>query len=257
MSRSAPMDGELRAAPQPGRKFVPFMRDYQRLRDLAISPAFWIPICAAGSLIVIALGFVVHTHSVLPVDVNFTTAVQQVHIVAFQRLMILISTFGYPPWAEIIEAVAIVALLLLRRPLEALFLALTLLVDGLAALVKIIVARPRPSPKDVLVLLRLGSYSYPSGHVVHYTIFYGFLIVVLVVCWRSSWWRTTLIAICAALIALVGLSRIYLGEHWLSDVVAGYLLAGVCLVALVAAYRRFRGEDSLTSPQPAQGDSAP
>ncbi|MGH2484427.1 MAG: phosphatase PAP2 family protein, partial [Ktedonobacterales bacterium] len=183
----------------------------------------WVPLSVVALLIFALLGFAAHTHSVLPGDVGFTTGLQRIHAGAFQRLMVLVSKPGYPPWAEIIEAAGIVALLLSRRRLEALFLTLTLLADGAAALIKVIVARPRPSPQLVEVLLRLGSFSFPSGHVVHYTVFYGFLAFVLVMWWRSSWPRNIMLAICVALIALVGFSRIYLGEHWLTDVIGGYL----------------------------------
>lgn len=221
---------------------------------LAMSPQLWIPVCAAASLVVIVLALFVRAHPVLAVDVNFTIAAQSIHLQGFQGLMIFISALGYPPWSEIIEAVALVVLLLLRRPMETLFLALTLLADGVAALIKVAVARPRPSVKQVEVLLRLGSFSFPSGHVVHYTVFFGFLIVILLTCWRSSWWRNGLIACCVALIALVGLSRIYLGEHWLTDVAAGYLIGGVFVVALVAVYRRVRNHSPRsTTPAPSAG----
>lgn len=220
--------------------------------SLAASPRFWVPLSLVATLVAIVLGIIAHTHPVLGVDVNFTNTVQLLHIAVFQRLMIFISALGYPPWAEIIEAVALVVLILIRRRLEALFLALTLLADGAAALIKVVVARPRPSSKQVEVLLRLGSFSFPSGHVVHFTVFYGFLAIALVTCWRSSWWRNSLIACCLALIALVGLSRIYLGEHWLTDVIAGYLIGGVFLVALVAVYRWMRRSRS-GSPALARG----
>jgi undecaprenyl-diphosphatase len=200
----------------------------------------WASLCVVALLLVALLGFAAHTHSVLPGDVGFTTGLQRIHSAAFHRLMVLVSQPGYPPWAEIIEAVGIVALVLLRRRLEALFLALTLLADGGAALIKVIVARPRPSPKLVEVLLRLGSFSFPSGHVVHYTVFYGFLAFVLLMYWRSSWPRNLVVAICVALICLVGFSRIYLGEHWLTDVIGGYLFGGAFLVALIAVYLRVR-----------------
>ena len=211
------------------------------------TPRLVVPLCSVAVLVLLVLAFMAHTHPVLPSDVAFTSDVQKLHSVALQRLMIFVSSLGYPPWAEVIEVAAVVALLLARRPLESLFLALTLLADGGSALMKIIVARPRPSPKQVEVLLRLGSFSFPSGHVVHYTVFYGFLAVALAACWRSSWLRNALIASCIALVSLVGLSRIYLGEHWLTDVIAGYLFGGVFLVVLVFVYRRVRDRQRIHS----------
>lgn len=208
----------------------------------------WVPLCIVALLIVALLGAAAHTHPVLPGDVGFTTGLQRIHSGAFQRLMIFVSKPGYPPWAEIIEAAGIIALLLWRRRLEALFLALTLLADGGAALIKVIVARPRPSPQLVEVLLRLGSFSFPSGHVVHYTVFYGFLAFVLLRCWRASWPRNLLVAVCVAFIGLVGFSRIYLGEHWLTDVIGGYLFGGAFLVVLIAVYQRMRAHPGSHAP---------
>src|SRR5262249_21174096 len=117
-----------------------------------------------------------------------------------------------------------------------LFTLLTLLADALGGLIKQIVGRQRPLPAQVHVVQVLQSPSFPSGHVLHYTVFYGFLAFVLATSFRPSWPRNVLIAVCLALIALVGPSRVYLGEHWLSDVVGGYLIGALFLVPLIALY---------------------
>jgi len=67
-------------------------------------------------------------------------------------------------------------------------------------------------------------------------VFFGFT---LFLAWRylqPGWLRGLLIATLAALIVLVGFSRIYLGAHWLSDVVAGYLLGGLILWVGIEVY---------------------
>ncbi|PKQ18857.1 MAG: phosphoesterase PA-phosphatase [Actinobacteria bacterium HGW-Actinobacteria-8] len=107
----------------------------------------------------------------------------------------------------------------------------------IAVVVKIIVARPRPAT-DLQVIPGLeSSYSFPSGHTA------GAATLVLVTAyllWRHrrggralAWW----LAASAAIIALVGVSRLYLGYHFVTDVLAGACLGVVTLGLVVAASR--------------------
>ena len=100
--------------------------------------------------------------------------------------------------------------------------------------------RARPTFDEPL--LTLASYSFPSGHVAASTIFYG-----LVVAWtfaRTSrpLWRALAVAGALAMIALVAFTRMYLGLHYLSDVVAafaeGVAWLAICLGALAAYWHR-------------------
>jgi undecaprenyl-diphosphatase len=77
----------------------------------------------------------------------------------------------------------------------------------------------RQRPHFVDPLLTLTTYSFPSGHTLMATVFYGTLCVLIAshVRWR---WRALAIAVTSFMILLVGVSRIYLGAHYLSDVLA-------------------------------------
>jgi membrane-associated phospholipid phosphatase len=182
--------------------------------------------------------------ALLPVDVAIAQQVQQTRSFdAFLLpLMILVSAPGYYPWTVILWVVAIVLLLVRRQRVGAVLVALTTLAAGLAELVKLIIARPRPTADLVEVYRELSGYSFPSGHVVHYVAFYGILGFLA---WRglgaspppSAAARLAmelLLIVCCALIVLVGPSRVVLGAHWPSDVIAGYLFGSACLVLIVA-----------------------
>jgi undecaprenyl-diphosphatase len=124
----------------------------------------------------------------------------------------------------------------IRLRLEALFVVVSLLADALGAVLKVLVGRHRPQPDLVHVVQHLSDGSFPSGHTLHYTVFYGFLIFIVATNFRPSWPRTVALILLAIPIALVGVSRVYLGEHWVTDVVGGYLIGALCLVLLIYGY---------------------
>ncbi len=112
-------------------------------------------------------------------------------------------------------------------------------------LLKEIFLRARPSFSDPI--LTLTTYSFPSGHVVGATLFYGVLAAIIVASLRS-WSRRVLVVMCAgALVILVGITRVYLGVHYFSDVVAAAAWSTawlvLCLIAMDALRRRRAGRD--------------
>jgi membrane-associated phospholipid phosphatase len=104
--------------------------------------------------------------------------------------------------------------------------------------VKALVDRPRPSADLVHVVNQLKDYSFPSGHVMWFTTFGGFLLFLLFTLIKPSWWRTLLLVVLGGMVALIGLSRIYEGQHWASDVIAAYLLGSIWLSLTIVIYRR-------------------
>ena len=108
----------------------------------------------------------------------------------------------------------------------------------LSTLIKAGIRRPRPLPPEVRVVVApLGGTSFPSGHVLTYVGFYGFLGFLLAEHLRDGALRNASVASIAGLLAIVGPSRIQQGHHWTTDVVASYLLGTAYLFALVELYR--------------------
>lgn len=87
--------------------------------------------------------------------------------------------------------------------------------------------RARPTIEHMVVVKTL---SYPSGHAMSAMAFYGFLIYLVFQIKMSKWLRIFLTALFSALIFFIGLSRIYLGVHFPSDVVGGFM-AGLIWIA--------------------------
>lgn len=93
---------------------------------------------------------------------------------------------------------------------------------GLNPLVKNIVQRSRPD--EELRLVQEASYSFPSGHAFASMVAFGCVILLLLLFLKPSAFRGVLIVLSFATILLIGFSRIFLGVHYLSDVVAGFSL---------------------------------
>jgi len=88
--------------------------------------------------------------------------------------------------------------------------------------------RSRPHFDDALVTI--GTYSFPSGHTAAATIFYGTLAAFLVTRYRAPRIRVAIVLVAVAMVVLVAISRMYLGAHYLSDVVAAAASSTVWLV---------------------------
>lgn len=101
------------------------------------------------------------------------------------------------------------------------------------ALLKADFHRPRPAFADPVVPLASG-YSFPSGHATASMAVFAAIAFVLAMQLRSPGHRIAAVAVAAILVAAIGFSRLYLGEHFLSDVLAGYCvgLAWVCVCIL-------------------------
>lgn len=99
----------------------------------------------------------------------------------------------------------------------------------------------RTRPMDALILAQESGYSFPSGHTMAATCFYGFIVLLLLRQRPLQLWQRLLAAALSAMVLLVGISRIYLGVHYFSDVLAGFLVSIAYLIAyssLVNAYLR-------------------
>jgi undecaprenyl-diphosphatase len=107
-----------------------------------------------------------------------------------------------------------------ERPAACLLLAGSLSAEAVVQLLKVLIHRPRP--ELFFGLLPAETYSFPSGHAFVPAVFFGILAGILA---AGARWRAAVVAVAAFL----GFSRVYLGYHYPSDVVAGWALAVVWL----------------------------
>lgn len=130
-----------------------------------------------------------------------------------------------------VTAGALVALAALRhwRGAAALLLAVvTTQATVMAA--KALMARPRPD--DAIAVADPSGWSFPSGHSASAVALYVMLALIATTIWRRQQLRPALaFAIAGTIVVLVGLSRVYLGAHYPTDVLAGWLTGGIVVVA--------------------------
>ncbi|MCA1655890.1 MAG: phosphatase PAP2 family protein [Pseudonocardiaceae bacterium] len=155
------------------------------------------------------------------------------------EVMVNASRLGSTP--SLVVIALLVATLLVWRGRKAdsvLVVASTTGVLLLGPLLKYVVERPRPAPADQLVLVI--SSSYPSGHSLNTMAVFGLLTVLAVREW-PGWRGTAPVAIGTLLIGTVGLSRVYLGVHWASDVLGGWLIGLLWLTLSLTVEHVVRG----------------
>jgi undecaprenyl-diphosphatase len=136
----------------------------------------------------------------------------------------------------------VVAVLLVRRRCvnDALVLCVAFVgVEVVNAALKLIFHRPRPE----LAFVHLETYSFPSGHAAASTAVYGTLAYLLCRRTPSPWLRGVIAVATVVTVGLVAFSRLYLGVHYLSDVLAGWGLSAaifaLCgMIAVIVAFMR-------------------
>ena len=173
-----------------------------------------------------------------PVDLTIMQNVQKLDGSWFNVPLHAFNVLGFPPVVGIAYGAIVLLILLSGHRWEAVGCGFALLGGmGLNFLTKALVDRPRPPMDLVHVEHSIPNSSFPAGHVLNFSIFMGFLCYLAYARMPASWGRNALMAVLIASIALMGVARIDSGEHWPSDVLGGYLLAGIWLVVTVEFYR--------------------
>lgn len=144
----------------------------------------------------------------------------------FDNFFKAITKFGN---GTIIFCFTIILLIYLRKK-DRYILGTTIVVTvTINQIIKHIIQRPRPNH---MKLIMQGGYSFPSGHAMISIALYGFLIHFVNKKIKTKWLKCVIISLLAILILGIGCSRIYLGVHYPSDVLSGYILSFIVLITI-------------------------
>lgn len=195
---------------------------------------------AAGAALLaafVAMTVVVATGLPLGPDIALARAVQAV---PWGPVVPIFAAVDYVegPKQVALAAVVVVAVFVLRRRLTVAAIACAVSAAAYEA-VQLAVHRPRPPASLVHVLRHPDGFSYPSGHAV----FYFWALAVLVIALAARWPRTVAASVPAAVLlyASVLAGRVYGGEHWPSDCLAGLLLGAGWTLTVLALVRKRDG----------------
>lgn len=170
-------------------------------------------------------------------DRAITNVLRGLESPALTHVMRALSFVG--SWIVLVPVVAIGFFWLLVRGSRREALIFAGVVGGASLLnvyLKLVFQRPRPSP--LWALAEEASFSFPSGHSVAAFAFYSVIIYLIFRRLKSRRARVAVIATAVIFILAIGASRVYLGVHYPSDVLAGYLVGFIWLATVVLASRR-------------------
>lgn len=183
-----------------------------------------------------------------PLDRAITLAVWKWHSPARDELFRTLTNLGdYRFLTPATLVISFVLALKHRRISGLLYAAAVLGGFALESLMKITFRRTRPDLWPALVTEK--TFSFPSGHATMSALFFGGMVAVIYRLTRARWARVTAVVFASTLIVGVAFSRVYLGAHWATDVLAGILL-GLFWVALCVTGTEYFARRSAVTPGP-------
>ena len=179
-----------------------------------------------------------------PFDIPITLWFQKFDSPALRSTMEWVSYF-FGTWRMAI-VVAVIAFILwrIKGREEAIFLAAAGIVSLLHVAIKLAIERARPLAQLVQIFSVETTEGYPSGHAFASIMVFGFLLYLILTLVPQLSLRIISLIFFPLLILLIGTSRIFLGVHWTTDVLGGYLIGGFLLTGLIWLYERWKQHPS-------------
>jgi undecaprenyl-diphosphatase len=177
-----------------------------------------------------------------PGDVSISSWLQGIDFSGLKPIM------RFAPYAVSLAVLVGLKLWLRSRRLELIFIALSALAAGAAGwLIKLLVGRPRPDAELVQIWVGTIGSGFPSGHVACATVIGGFIFYLAPRLVKTPAARWFLRALLVVIILAIGVSRLYLGAHWASDVAGGLFLGGLLLYPTIVLYKKYEAKTKRSS----------
>lgn len=197
-----------------------------------------------ATLFILTIGFIglsclVYIFPPSLIDLEVSLEIQEHHNLTLDHFMTFISWFGTMPVSVIMVGLIALIFFLTKYKREAVFTLFTLSSGVLSTITKALINRSRPTKDLVRIIEITRQQSFPSGHTMFYTVFFGFLIIVMDnLKYLNYHLRIGVTVLSAVMILMVPFSRIYLGAHWFTDVLGGVIL-GLLSLFVIGYYYLF------------------
>jgi len=207
-----------------------------KLKGAFLGAGLWLCITLLGFTI---MAFIISTQYINNFDQTIITYIQNMESPKMTTMMKVFTEIGSTP--AVIAIVLLVSLFLyvvLKHRLEIIFFWTVVLgTPAINQVLKHLFQRIRP---DLHRLIEISGYSFPSGHAMSAFAVYGALTFLLWSHLPTRIGRSILIILCSLFIIMIGISRIYLGVHYPSDIIGGYLASGFLLTIAIVLFRKYK-----------------
>ncbi|PLT34521.1 phosphatase PAP2 family protein [Bacillus sp. V5-8f] len=190
-----------------------------------------------------AIALLVSRHAIVPFDESIISFIQ-----GFESPMLTVIMNGFTFIGGTVPIIVIFLLASLflfivwkHRSELLLFFAVLAGSTVLFMLIKRFIQRERP---DIHRLIEATGFSFPSGNATMAMALYGFLLFIFLRHISSQIGRIFVVIFCVGMILFIGISRVYMGVHYPSDILAGYLVSTFWLTACIAIYHRYQKKRS-------------
>lgn len=188
-------------------------------------------------ILLIIISINVHNKGILNIDVSaYNLIVEKLRNPTLTTIMKSITTLGNPHNVIIICLVTSTIIFIQNKPLSLIVPLNLVITTCLNQFIKLIIKRPRPTGYR---LINIGGYSFPSGHAMISVAFYGLYIYIINKTIKNKTLRIILDIVLLLIILLIGISRIYLGVHYLSDILAGYITSTIYLLIITKILNKY------------------
>lgn len=171
-------------------------------------------------------------------EIEIIQAIQSIH----SNVVLFLTTFVsyFSSWIGFVF-ILITFLLFARFRFALTFAIASGVVSGVVNIVKVVVQRPRPwvESETVANLLEASGYSMPSGHTANSVVIAVFLCYFIIRTIKNKPLKISLCVLCGMYVLAVMFSRMFLGQHYLSDVCVGFLVSGLISVVAIVVYDKF------------------
>lgn len=205
------------------------------------------------AVIGVTLAILAHFEPRFPGDLPVTLLFQSIHS---QPLLNAMKGISYVTGDWRGAVLIIVSGILFWRSLgrlEGVVLIFSGVISTINEVFKIVIGRPRPAADLVNVLVAETGKSFPSGHAFLSVVVLGMMAYLIVTRQTKHYLKILTATVFAVFILWVGVSRIYLGAHWMSDVIGGYITGSLFLALEIWFYQRIKPR--LTNSGSKQGDT--